>query len=80
MKLTDLTLSEVAAGLAAGDFTSVEITKAYLDRISQYGDEINCYITHTAERALADAAASDERRKNGTTLSPLDGAPIGMKD
>ena len=77
--MINLTLTEVLEKLNNREISSVELTRAYLDRIEKYGTDLNCYITTTPERALADAAASDARRAAGTTL-PLDGIPIAMKD
>ena len=77
--MIDLTLTEALHKLNSGKISAVELTRAYLDRIERFGGDLNCYITTTPERALADAAASDARRAAGNTL-PLDGAPIAMKD
>ncbi len=78
--LTSLTIEEVAAGLSAGDFTSVEITQAYLDRIATLNPKLNVYVHVSGELALAQAAASDARRKAGKTLGLLDGVPYNLKD
>lgn len=77
--MINLTLTEALKKLNTGEISAVELTRAYLERIEKYGADLNCYITTTPERALADAAASDERRSAGNAL-PLDGAPIAMKD
>lgn len=77
--MINLTLTKALEKLNNGEISAVELTRAYLDRIEQYGADLNCYITTTPERALADAAASDARRASGNAL-PLDGAPIAMKD
>lgn len=77
--MIDLTITEALEKLKSGEISSTELTKAYLDRIEKLGCELNCYITTTPERALADAAASEKRYASGETL-PLDGMPIGMKD
>lgn len=77
--MIDLTITEALEQLKSGKISSTELTKAYLDRIEKYGTELNCYITITPERALADAAASGARYAAGNPL-PLDGLPIGMKD
>ena len=77
--MINLTLTEVLQKLNAGEISAVELTRCYLDRIEKYGADLNCYITTTPERAMADAAASDARRAAGEAL-PLDGAPIAMKD
>ena len=77
--MIDLTITEALEKLKSGEISATELTRAYLDRIEKYGDILNCYITRTPERALADAAAADARYKNGTARA-LDGIPIGMKD
>ena len=77
--MINLTLTEALAKLNSGEISAVELTRAYLNRIEQYGADLNCYITVTPERAIADAAASDARRASGNAL-PLDGIPIAMKD
>ena len=77
--MIDLTITEALEKLKSREISATELTKAYLERIEKYGSELNCYITITPERALADAAASDARYADGNTL-PLDGIPIGMKD
>jgi aspartyl-tRNA(Asn)/glutamyl-tRNA(Gln) amidotransferase subunit A len=79
MNLIDLSVSEALAKLKSGEITASRLTAAYLARIEKFGAELNCYITVTPERALADAAASDARYAAGNPL-PLDGIPIGMKD
>ena len=77
--MINLTLTEALKKLNNGEISAVELTRCYLDRIEKYGADLNCYITTTPERALADAAASDARRAAGDTKS-LDGIPIAMKD
>lgn len=77
--MINLTLTEALKKLNTGEISAVELTRAYLERIEKYGADLNCYITTTPERALADAAASDARRNAGNAL-PLDGAPIAIKD
>lgn len=77
--MIDLTIHEALEKLKSGEISATELTRAYIDRIEKYGDELNCYITRTPERALADAAVADEHYKNGTARA-LEGIPIGMKD
>ncbi len=77
--MINLTLTEALKKLNNGEISAVELTRNYLDRIEKYGADLNCYITVTPERAMADAAASDARRAAGAAL-PLDGLPIAMKD
>lgn len=77
-KITELSLSEARDGLNKKDFTSVEITQAFLNRIPDL-KQLNAYVTVTGDIALNQARASDERRAKGESL-PLDGLPIAIKD
>ncbi len=73
------TLTELAAGLEHAEFTSVELTAALLDRIARRNDELNAFITVTADEALAAAARADAARKSGKA-GVLNGLPIIHKD
>ncbi len=73
------TISELSAALRAGQFTSVELTQAYLDRISQLDGDLNSYITVDAKGALAAATEADRRIQAGES-GPLIGIPIAQKD
>ena len=74
------TAAEQAAALAAGEVTSVELTQAHLDQIAATDGELHAFLHVDAEGALAQAAASDERRAAGSPLHELDGVPIAIKD
>jgi aspartyl-tRNA(Asn)/glutamyl-tRNA(Gln) amidotransferase subunit A len=77
--LYSLTLHEARAGLAAGDFSSRELTQALLGRIAALDGSVHAYITVTPERALAQADAADKRRRAGED-APLLGLPLAIKD
>ncbi len=80
--MTDLhaqTLTELAAGLEHAEFTSVELTEALLARIAQRNDELNAFVTVTADEALVAAARADAARKSGKA-GVLNGLPIIHKD
>jgi aspartyl-tRNA(Asn)/glutamyl-tRNA(Gln) amidotransferase subunit A len=79
MAVYEKTLSELAAGLEAGDFTSVEVTEALLGRIAAEDDKLNAMITVTGDEALAAAARADADRAAGNA-GPLNGLPIIHKD
>lgn len=72
-------LTELAEGLTAGEFSSVELTGALLERIAAHNAKLNAFITVTADEALAAAAAADERRAAGLG-GALNGLPIIHKD
>ena len=77
---TRRTAAELADALAAGDVTSVELTRAHLDRIAAVDGVVHAFLHVDAEGALAQAQASDERRAAGAPASRLDGVPIAVKD
>jgi aspartyl-tRNA(Asn)/glutamyl-tRNA(Gln) amidotransferase subunit A len=79
MSLTDLTLTEALSALRARQFSAVELTQAYLDRIAQLEPKIGAYLTVTGERALDQARQADQRRADGEE-APLLGIPLGIKD
>ena len=74
------TAAEIADALAAGDTTSVEVTQAHLDRITEVDGDVHAFLQVDAEGALRDAAAADGRRASGSPASALDGVPIAVKD
>ncbi len=76
--LTDLTLAAARDLMARGQISSRELTGAHLEAMAA-ARGLNAYLVETPERALADADASDARRKAGEA-GILDGIPIGVKD
>ena len=76
--LTRLTISAIRDGLAARQFSAVELTRAYLAAM-EATRTLNAYIVETPEKALAMAAESDRRIAAGDAR-PLEGVPIGVKD
>ncbi len=79
MALHTLTIHEARDLLRSGEITSVELTRAVLDRIRTVDPQIQAYVTVCEEEALAEAAAADERLR-GTDAPPLTGIPYGVKD
>jgi len=72
-------MTELAAGLESGDFTSVELTEALLARIGELDPKLNAFITVTSDEALAAAASADKARAAGKG-GVLNGLPIIHKD
>jgi len=79
VSLHALTVAELAAGLAARRFSSLELTLHFLGRIERLGPALNAFVTVTADRALEDARRADERIARGEG-GPLAGVPIAHKD
>jgi len=73
------TLTELAAGLAAGDFSARQLTEALLARIDEHQGNLNAFITVTGDAALAAADRADAARAAGRA-GLLNGLPIVHKD
>ncbi len=79
--LTRLSAAELSAALAARETTSVEITRAHLDRIAAVDPAVHAFLHVDEDGALAQAAAADERRRTDPGGAPeLLGIPIAVKD
>ncbi len=72
-------MTELMAGLAGGEFTSVELTEALLSRIAAHDDKLNAFVTVTGEEAMAAAEAADQARAAGKG-GALNGLPVVHKD
>ena len=79
-ELYRLGIEEAAEGLAKGEFTSVELTQAVIDRVKAENPKIGAYLTFDEEGALAAAKAADEIRSGTHAASPLLGIPVAIKD
>ena len=79
MEVHDLTITQALEKLAAGEISSVEVTKGCLKRIEQAEPSVHAFITQTPERALEQAAQADDMRKKGEA-GPLCGIPLTFKD
>ncbi len=73
------TLGELAAALARGETSSVELTQGCLDRIARWNGPLNAFITLDPERSLREAREADARRAAGRA-GPLTGIPVAHKD
>ncbi len=76
--LIKLTIAQALAGLKSRQFSAVDLTQAYLNKVAS-SRNLNAYITETPEMALAMAAASDQRIAAGQ-MGLLEGIPLGIKD
>ncbi|NOS74343.1 MAG: Asp-tRNA(Asn)/Glu-tRNA(Gln) amidotransferase subunit GatA [Methyloglobulus sp.] len=71
-------IKELASGLRSGEFSSVELTQAFLARIKQH-QSLNCFISVTEDLALQAAKLADHRIATGNA-DLLTGIPIAQKD
>jgi aspartyl-tRNA(Asn)/glutamyl-tRNA(Gln) amidotransferase subunit A len=78
-ELWRLTAHEAHEGLRSRQFTSVELTRAVLDRVAEVESSVHAYITVTPEVALEHAREADAKLAAGAA-TPLTGVPVAVKD
>jgi len=74
-----MTIKRASEGLRNKEFTSVDLTKSYLEKIKESDGEINAFITVAEEYALEAAKKADEMIAEGKG-GPLTGIPFSVKD
>ncbi len=79
MAVTQFTLRAAREWLQTREISSVELTRAFLERIDALNPRLNAYITVAGESALQMAREADARLARGES-SPLLGVPIAVKD
>ena len=80
MELYSLTAHEASELLKKGEVSSLELTKAALDRIDAVEDKVKGYITVLADEALKSAEKVDKAIADGEKIGDLTGIPIAIKD
>jgi aspartyl-tRNA(Asn)/glutamyl-tRNA(Gln) amidotransferase subunit A len=77
--ISSLTLSQMKAGLARGEFSSRELVQSALEEIARLEPALHAFLYVAGEKALAQADDADRRRKAGDSQALL-GLPIAIKD
>jgi aspartyl-tRNA(Asn)/glutamyl-tRNA(Gln) amidotransferase subunit A len=75
-----LTLAEASALIGARKLSPVELTQAYLTRIGELDDQLDAFITLTAELAMQRAREAEAAIMRGNHRGPLHGIPFALKD
>jgi aspartyl-tRNA(Asn)/glutamyl-tRNA(Gln) amidotransferase subunit A len=78
--LHELSIAEAGRALRNGSISSVRLTEHALARIAAIDPQISSFLTVTADRALADAAAADRDFASGIDRGPMQGVPHALKD
>ena len=78
-ELWQLTIHEAHQSLAQREISSVDLTRACLDRIGQVEERVKAFVTVTEAVALPQAEAADQRIAAGNA-TPLTGIPVQIKD
>jgi aspartyl-tRNA(Asn)/glutamyl-tRNA(Gln) amidotransferase subunit A len=79
-ELYKLTIHEAGELLRGHKISSVELTRAHLDRIRDVDDKVKAFTLVTEDLAIQQAKEADQRIKGGVALSPLTGIPLAIKD
>lgn len=80
MELTDLTITQAHEGLKNKEFSSRELTQAYLEQIKKTDGKIGAYLSITKDLAIKQAEDADKKISNGGDFSLLCGVPCSIKD
>lgn len=78
--MTPMTIVEAAAALRARKVSSLELTRAALDRIDRLNPRFNAFLTVTRESAERRASEMDAEFAQGIDRGPMHGVPIAYKD
>ncbi len=77
--MRDWTVCALSARFQAGEITSEALVAECIRRVESFPSQ-DAFVFLDAERALASARASDERRKKGIARGVLDGIPYALED
>ena len=80
MQLIDLTIKQLHEGFLKKQFTSVEVTEAYLEQIKKKDKDIDAYLTVTEKLAIQQAENADKIISTQKEFSLLCGVPCAIKD
>ena len=78
--LCGMTLVDVAHAIRHKKVSSLDVTKACLDRLERLQPDLNCFLSHEPDGALAAAHAADVAVARGHAHGPLHGVPLAHKD
>ena len=75
-----LTVNEITNKIKNSQLTSVELCKAYIERIDKYEKDIKAWVHFDKKLLLEKAKESDEYRRSGKPIGLLHGIPVALKD
>ena len=79
-ELCSLPATRIATLIRTQELSARDVLSAHLQQIERLNPRVNAIVTLTAERAMADALACDERQARGEPMGPLHGLPMAHKD
>ncbi len=78
-RIIELSACEMAAGIRAREFSSLELIDAHLAQIERLNPILNAYVQLRADEAREEARHADSLLASGDELGPLQGVPISIK-
>lgn len=79
-ELYTMTIDEAGKLLRQGKLSSLELTRAHLDRIRAVDDKVKAFTLVTDDLALKQAEEADRRLRSGEQVTALTGIPLAIKD
>ena len=80
MNITELTVHELQEKLKSKELTITDITKAYVNRITEKENDVQAFVTQLTEEAIEQAKDIQNKVEKGEIKGELAGIPIGIKD
>ena len=75
-----LPVHELVKRVKDAKLTSVEICKAYIERINKFEKDVKAWVHFDKKLLLERAEEADNHRKSGKPTGPLHGIPVALKD
>ncbi|WP_413853563.1 amidase family protein, partial [Candidatus Ruminimicrobium bovinum] len=79
-EIIKMTATELAEKIKSKKLSSIEVTKAFLDRIKEVNPKVKAYISVCEDYALKQAQNSDDKIAKNENVGVLEGIPIAIKD
>ena len=79
-EISSLSAYDLSIKLKSGEISSVDVCKAYLERIDKFEKNVQAWQFLDKKLLLEKAEEADDYRKSGKPLGALHGMPIAIKD
>ena len=79
-EIISLSLEQLASKIKDAQLSSVDVCKAFIERIEKFDKEIKAWAHFDKKVLLEKAEEADEHRRSGKPLGSLHGVPVAVKD
>ena len=80
LDIFSLSTNELVSKMKEGQISSIEVCKAYIERINKFEKDVKAWSFFDKKILLEKAEEADEYRKSGKPLGSLHGLPVAVKD